>query len=102
MDDFGTGYANLQRMITSDFDLVKFDKEMTQRACNDSKLHELFEKLLLMFHSLNIQVVAEGVETKEQFDFLKSIGNDYIQGFYFSPAIKTEEFVRYLEDNMNN
>lgn len=102
LDDFGTGYANLQRMITSDFDLVKFDKEMTQRACNDFKLHELFEKLLLMFHSLNIQVVAEGVETKEQFDFLKTVGNDYIQGFYFSPAIKPEEFVRFLEDNMKS
>lgn len=102
LDDFGTGYANLQRMITSDFDLVKFDKEMTQRTCADSKLQELFEKLLLMFHTLGIQVVAEGVETKEQFDFLKSIGNDYIQGFYFSPAIKPEEFVRFLEDNMKS
>ena len=49
-----------------------------------------------------LQKIFGQLETKEQFDFLKSIGNDYIQGFYFSPAIKTEEFVRYLEDNMNN
>lgn len=102
LDDFGTGYANLQRMITSDFDLVKFDKDMTQRTCADPKLQELFEKLLLMFHTLDIQVVAEGVETGEQFDFLKSIGNDFIQGFYFSPAIRPEEFVRFLEDHQSS
>ena len=101
LDDFGTGYANVQRMITSEFDLIKFDRVMTQRTCADPKLPDVFTKMLAMFHSMGAEVVAEGVETKEQFDFLKSAGNDYIQGFYFSPAITAEEFVEFLQHNMS-
>ena len=96
LDDFGTGYANLQRLITSDFDIIKFDKEMTQRTCNDEKLHGLFEKLQNMFHSMDAKVVAEGVETEEQYLFFKEIGCDYIQGYYFSKALPESEFIEFM------
>lgn len=96
LDDFGTGYANLQRLITSDFDIIKFDKEMTQRTCDDEKLHGLFEKMQNMFHSMDAKVVAEGVETEEQYLFFKEIGCDYIQGYYFSKALPESEFIEFM------
>lgn len=99
LDDFGTGYANLQRLITSPFDIVKFDKEMTQRTCNDESLHHVFEKCQTMFHSMDKLVVAEGVETKEEYEFLKRIGCDYIQGYYFSKPLNMSDFITFMENH---
>ena len=96
-DDFGSGYSNLQRLVTSEFDMIKFDKEMTQRTCDDYKLHEFFERMQNIFHSMGAKVVAEGVETKDQFEFLRSIGCDYIQGYYFSKAVPSDEFVAFIK-----
>lgn len=100
LDDFGTGYANLQRLVTTDFDIIKFDKEMTQKTCDDVKLHDLFEKMQNMFHSMDAKVVAEGVETKEQYEFLKSIGCDFIQGYYFSKPLPQKEFLEFMEQHI--
>ena len=99
LDDFGSGYANLQRLVTNDFDVIKFDKEMTQRTCDDYKLHEMVEKMQNMFHSMGAKIVAEGVETKEQYEFLKSIGCDYIQGYYFTKALAEDQFIAFVNEH---
>lgn len=99
LDDFGTGYSNLQRMVTTDFKIVKFDKTITQRTCASDLLKDAFTKMIALFHSLSLRVVAEGVETQEQYDFLCGAGIDYIQGFYFSKPVPEEDFVVYLEDH---
>ncbi|MCF0130395.1 MAG: EAL domain-containing protein, partial [Pseudobutyrivibrio sp.] len=99
LDDFGSGYSNLQRLVTSEFDMIKFDKEMTQRTCDDYKLHDFFERMQNIFHSMGAKVVAEGVETKEQFEYLRSIGCDYIQGYYFSKAVPSDEFVAFIKSH---
>lgn len=99
LDDFGTGYANIERMVTSDFRIVKFDKEMTQYSSSEERLQNVFEKLQNVVHSMNSKVVAEGVETKEQYDYLKKIGCDYIQGYYFSKPVPKEEFVKFIIAN---
>lgn len=100
LDDFGTGYANLQRVISSDFDIIKFDKDMTQLSCNDIRLRVPFEKMHSMFHFMNAKVVAEGVETEEQYEYLKSIGCDYIQGYYFSKPLEQNDFTEFMRTNL--
>lgn len=97
LDDFGTGYANLQRLITTEFDLIKFDKYMIQTTWDKEEFHETFQKLLKMFHSLGFHIVAEGVENLEQYNFLKEVGCDYIQGYYFSRPLPEDEFVDFVE-----
>lgn len=97
IDDFGSGYANLQRLCSMDFDIVKFDNETTKKINNDPKLKPIFEKMVSMFHSMGVEVVSEGVEEKEELDYLSNINVDFIQGFYFSKAINTEDFVKYIE-----
>ena len=99
LDDFGTGYANIERMVTSDFRIVKFDKEMTQYSTGEERLQEVFEKMQNVIHSMDSMVVAEGVETKEQYEYLKSIGCDYIQGYYFSKPVPQEDFVEFVKEN---
>ena len=97
LDDYGTGYANLQRLITTEFDLIKFDKDMIQTTWGKEEFHETFQKLLKMFHSLGFHIVAEGVENLEQYNFLKEVGCDYIQGYYFSRPLPEDEFVDFVE-----
>ena len=85
--------------MTSDFRIVKFDKEMTQYSTGEERLQEVFEKMQNVIHSMDSMVVAEGVETKEQYDYLKSIGCDYIQGYYFSKPVPQEDFVEFVKEN---
>lgn len=99
LDDFGTGYANIERMVTSDFKIVKFDKEMTQYSNGEEKHQIIFEKMQNVIHSIEAKVVAEGVETVDQYTKLKEIGCDYIQGFYFSKPIPENEFVDFIMSN---
>lgn len=98
LDDFGTGYGNLQRMITSSFDIIKLDREMTLRLTEDGFHKDVFDKMNNIFHSMNAKVVAEGVETEEQYEFLKSNDCDYIQGYYFSRPLPKEEYLLYLKE----
>lgn len=99
LDDFGTGYGNLQRMVTSSFGLIKFDKDMIQQTCSEERLQFAFTRMQSMFHSMGSKVVAEGVETKEQYEFLKASGCDYIQGYYFSRPIPEKEYLAFLEQH---
>ena len=97
LDDFGTGYGNLQRMVTSSFAIIKFDKTMTNQICAEERLENMFITMKSMFHSMGSVVVAEGVETEEQYEMMKKAGCDYIQGYYFSQPLPEKEFVKFLE-----
>lgn len=99
IDDFGTGYANLQRMISIDFDILKFDKTMTFQISNDDKIKPVFAKMVTMLHSMDVKIVAEGIERQEQVDFFEAIGTDYIQGYIFSKALPAEEYMQFLLEN---
>ena len=96
LDDYGSGYSNLQRLVTTEFDVIKFDKDMIQKTCSDQKLQILYRKLQNIFHSMGAKLVAEGVATKEQYEFLKSAGCDFIQGYYFSKPLPENQFVEFL------
>ena len=97
LDDFGTGYSNFKRMVTTDFAIIKFDKTMISQTCSSDELKKAFPQMISIFHSMGLKVVAEGVETQSQYEFLKGAGVDYIQGFYFSRPVRQKEFLQFLD-----
>jgi len=99
LDDFGSGYGNIERMVTSPFNIVKFDKDMTDRVCETERMRKAFEKMVSFVKSIDQKIVSEGVETLEQYEFLKSVGVNYIQGFYFSKPLPEQDYIKFLNDH---
>jgi diguanylate cyclase (GGDEF)-like protein/PAS domain S-box-containing protein len=96
MDDFGTGYSSLAYLKRFPFDTVKVDQSFVRGIPGNSDDSAIVEAIIAMAHSLQLKVVAEGVETQEQFDFLCKLGCDQIQGYYFSKPIPANEVVMLL------
>lgn len=87
LDDFGTGYSSLSYLTYISFDKVKVDKTLIERFLESDDLKTM-DSLVSFFHSLNLPVVAEGVEELEQLNKLKKVNCDYIQGYLFSRPVK--------------
>ena len=84
MDDFGTGYSSLNMLKDIQIDVLKLDMGFLKSSDYSAKGGNILTAILKMAESLKMQAIAEGVETKEQVEFLKSIGCKYVQGFYYS------------------
>jgi diguanylate cyclase (GGDEF)-like protein len=97
IDDFGTGYSSLSYLKQFPVDVLKIDRTFVAGLPEDKDDVALVEAIMAMGHSLNLQVVAEGVETAEQLEFLRALGCDMIQGFYYSRALPKHEFMAYLK-----
>ena len=91
LDDFGSGYSNLVSMTQIKFDVIKFDKSFSM-GLDSQNVKVMLLKLSELIKIMNISTVCEGVETKESVEYLTSIGCDYIQGYYYSKPISSEEF----------
>lgn len=100
VDDFGSGVSSFSTIRDYDFDIIKLDMGFIQKLGNNKKNNNIVISLIELAHRLDMKVVAEGVETKEQAEFLKNYGCDYIQGFYFSKPLPQEEFEKKLEENI--
>ncbi len=83
MDDFGSGYSTLNMLQTFDFDTIKFDMKFMREFSVNKKCHIILKELMLMADKLDVDTVVEGVETFEQVRFLREIGADKMQGFYW-------------------
>ena len=92
IDDFGTGYSNLAYLKDFPIDRLKIDKVFVSNLESDPKNLAILKAVVVLGHSLQLRVVAEGVETEYQYDFLKSIGCDELQGHYFSMPLPEAEF----------
>lgn len=92
MDDFGTGYSSFNILKDIEIDILKIDKEFFKNLENNKRAKIIIETIIKMCKKLKIKTVAEGIETKEQVDFLKKVGCDIIQGYYFSKPITINEF----------
>ena len=90
MDDFGTGYSSLSYLKEYPFDIVKIDRSFVKDMETDADNAKLVAATVMMGHSLNLKVVAEGVENVEQFELLKAMGCDYIQGYFFSRPVTVD------------
>jgi len=93
MDDFGTGYSSLSHLKEIPIDQIKIDKSFVSYLSETDLDHTMVPAILSIAKLFNLSVVAEGVETKEQFDFLVGQGCDVFQGYYFSKAVSKNDFI---------
>jgi len=84
IDDFGTGYSKLSYLSSIKYSEIKIDKSFIQGAVNNSKDKKICKLILNMYKELNVRIVAEGVETQEQLNFIKSLGINVIQGYLYA------------------
>lgn len=96
LDDFGTGYSNLERVLNMPVGVVKFDRSMLLKAFETEEGRIVFSRLAEAVHNIDRKIVSEGVETKEQADFVKSLGIEYIQGFYYAKPMPKEAYLEFL------
>ncbi len=94
MDDFGTGYSSLAMLAKVPVDVIKMDMSFVKGMKSDDRRETMIRLILDVAKHLDIRVVAEGVEDKETVDFLKSVGCNTIQGFYFSRPLPEKEFIK--------
>ena len=96
IDDFGTGYSSLSYLRTLPIDELKIDRSFLIDVATSSDSAAIVRAVLALAHSLDMEVVAEGVETRDQLDFLREHGCDAFQGFLFSKAVPAPEFEAML------
>lgn len=96
MDDFGSGYSSLNALKDVAVDLIKLDMKFLDAKDTSGKGGSILNCIVRMTRWLGLEVLAEGVETREQAEYLKNIGCDFMQGYYFSRPIPAEEFEKKL------
>ena len=96
LDDYGTGYSNLVRVLEYPVDIVKLDKTIVWSAFHDRDNFVTLKNLISMFHDVRRKLVAEGVESEAQRDTLKELGCDYLQGYFYSKPINEDDFVTFV------
>ncbi len=102
LDDYGTGYSNMESVIEYPLTLVKLDKSIVWSAQKNDKSMITMQSLIKMFHSLGMKIVAEGVETNSQHQMLEDMGGDYIQGYYYSKPLPKDDFINYVDQYRQN
>lgn len=99
MDDFGSGYSSLSILLETPFDVIKIDKKFMENMLISKKGKLILEQVVAMAGKLDLGLLAEGVETREQVEFLKEIGCDMVQGFYYAKPMPAEEFYELLKQD---
>jgi diguanylate cyclase (GGDEF)-like protein len=100
IDDFGTGYSSLNHLKRFPINTVKIDRSFVRDITTDSDDAAIVGAIVSMAHSMELKVIAEGVETEEQLDFLRKLHCDEIQGFLFSPPVPHQEACELLDLNI--
>ncbi len=98
LDDFGTGQANLNYIVDMPVDIVKFDRDMTTAYFENARATHVMNAAIHMIHGMQLHIVAEGIETKEQFEAMDKIGISYIQGYYFSKPRPEKDFISFIRE----
>ncbi len=97
LDDFGTGYSSLGYLRRFPVDILKIDKSFLHDANVNPNAKQLVDTIIKMGHSLNLTVVAEGIEDIETAELLKSLNCDYAQGYYYAKPLSKDDFIQLLE-----
>jgi EAL domain-containing protein (putative c-di-GMP-specific phosphodiesterase class I) len=96
VDDFGTGYSSLNYLKRFPIDLLKIDAAFVQDLETDADDRAIVQSIIALAKSMHLQVVAEGVETRQQQEFLRALDCDYIQGYYIGRPVCAEEFEQHV------
>ena len=104
IDDFGTGYSSLEYLVDLPLDILKIDKTFVDKLmAEDPKIYKkgasVISTIVALSHSIGCKVVAEGVETQEQYDFLKGVNCDYIQGYLISKPLNENDIFNFIKKN---
>jgi diguanylate cyclase (GGDEF)-like protein len=102
VDDFGTGYSSMSYLRRFPIDKLKIDRGFVKDLMTRADDASIVQAIISLAHSLRLKVVAEGVETVEQLDSLKSMGCDQYQGFHFSPPLPAADFSDLLRRRQND
>ncbi len=97
IDDYGTGYSNVQRSVMLPLSIVKIDKSIID-TIESNRGTSIIANTIRMMHDVGFKIVAEGVETQEQVRELEKLNCDYIQGFYFAKPMPLEDFLVFLKE----
>lgn len=100
LDDFGNGESNLNYIVDMPVQIVKFDRDMTKSYFEKDKGKLVMETATRMILDMGLEIVSEGVETKEQLAGMKRLGVQYIQGYLFSRPLPEDEFVQFINKNI--
>lgn len=96
LDDFGTGYSSFGYMKDLPLDIIKLDRSLISNILTDEREQMILPSLVSIIHGLALEVVVEGVETKEQYNMLSNYQCDYLQGYLFSRPLPVEQFEQYF------
>ena len=96
LDDYGMGYSNTTSILKYPFHTIKLDKSIVWAAAKDEKAQKFLQHTIAMFRDMGIELVAEGVETKEMADMLRKMKCDYMQGYLYSKPVKAQAFLDLL------
>ena len=100
IDDFGSGYSSFGALVDLPFDVLKIDMQFIRSIDKNPKVKDIIRMIINLSKMMNAITVAEGVETKEQCDFLKENGCDVIQGYYFSKPLPPQDFEELVKKEL--
>jgi EAL domain-containing protein (putative c-di-GMP-specific phosphodiesterase class I) len=98
LDDFGTGYSSLSYLNHMQVDIIKLDRSFVLKLPGDKKTKAMIEHLTALLHQLGYRIIIEGVEEEDQYQYLKSIGCDALQGYFFYRPMTYEQLRELLMD----
>jgi EAL domain-containing protein (putative c-di-GMP-specific phosphodiesterase class I) len=100
IDDFGTGYSSLTYLKRLPFDQLKIDQSFVRGLINNTTDAAIVKAIIVMAKSMNLNLIAEGVETEEHLSYLSDFGCHEYQGYYFSKPLAVEQLSEYIKDRM--
>ena len=98
LDDFGTGYSSLLYLQRAPLDALKIDLSFIRRIVDDPTSRALIRSSIHLARSLDLKVIAEGVETREQLEILRELGCDIAQGYLYSRPLSGDQFLHFIHD----
>ena len=97
LDDFGKGESNLMYVVEMPVSIVKLDYDISKAFFTSPKAKHVVKAVVGMAHGMDLKLVAEGIETKEEINGMYEEGIDYIQGYYYSKPLPMDEFLTFLQ-----
>lgn len=96
LDDFGSGYANMNTVLKLPFSCIKLDRSLLRGLNEDPQVAFFYRSMVSVLHEMGYKIISEGVETEEETKMLREWGVDMIQGYYFSRSVSGKEIVEML------